>query len=101
MYKKETYTKFGPEWETEMMEFSKSELIGKLRGLLKVRSVTTIGDAQKFVEGTINDFENGVSDKEETINAFKDYTGALMDTFWRGALAQIKENPDLLNQKAI
>ena len=94
----EHYVPFSKEWEKEMRNFTKDELIAKLKAELKVKRVSTLNDAENFVVGTINDFENGLSTKEETIDAMAKFTGRLMEVFWKTAKAQIKENPELLNE---
>ena len=41
---------------------------------MKTSHIHTIQDMQRYVEGCINDFETGVSTKDETIDALRDYT---------------------------
>ena len=41
---------------------------------LEAKNIKTIEDMQIFVEGCINDFESGISTKEETIRFLKEYT---------------------------
>ena len=94
----EIYVPFSKEWESEMMNFTKEELIAKLKVELKIKRVSTLNDAANFVEGVVNDFESGVSSKEETIDALAKFTGRLMEVFWNGAKQQIKDNPKLLNE---
>jgi hypothetical protein len=38
------------------------------------KDINSWESAQAFVEGCLNDFEGGVSTKEETLAAFADYT---------------------------
>lgn len=94
----EIYMPFSKEWEKEMMKFPKKELLRMLKVQLKVKQVSTLNDAANFVEGTINDFEAGISTKQETIDALAKFTGRLMEVFWKGAKAKIRENPELLNK---
>ncbi|MFW6247050.1 MAG: hypothetical protein ACOC22_02645 [bacterium] len=41
---------------------------------MKSENINTIEDMQRFVEGCINDFENGIATKKETIKYLKEYT---------------------------
>ena len=95
--KKEIYTQFGPEWKSEMMQMRKEDLVAMLRGELKVKTVSTLHDAGNFVNGCVNDFEAGLSTKEETVDALAKFTGRLMDIFWETAVKKIKADPNLLN----
>lgn len=42
--------------------------------MLKPENINTIKDAQNYVESVINDFEGGISDKDETIRFLYEYT---------------------------
>lgn len=42
--------------------------------MLEAKNIKSIQDMQVFVEGCINDFEFGISDKNETLENLKDYT---------------------------
>ena len=46
---------------------------------MKVEDIKTIADMQRYCEGCINDFEAGVSTKEETMKAFEEYTFHLIE----------------------
>ena len=46
---------------------------------LEVKNINTIDDMQRFVEGCINDFEAGISTKEETLDHLRDYTLRIME----------------------
>lgn len=96
MLRQEINVPLGQDWEKEMRKFTKDELIGMLRAELKVKTISTIVDAQNFVEGTLNDFESGLSTKAETLSAFGKFTGRLMEVFWIEAKKRIKANPKLL-----
>lgn len=94
---KQEYIPFGKEWESEMKKMRKEDLIAMLRVELKVKSIATIGDAENFIEGTLNDFETGVSNKKETLRAWGNYTGRLMELFWKNAKNKIKNDPTILD----
>jgi len=63
---------------------------------MKVQNIKTLTHANRFCEGTINDFETGISTKAETMAALGEYTAHLMGLFWENAKARIKANPSLL-----
>lgn len=96
------YTPFGEEWEKEAMKLPKEELVAMIRKLQtgtddkKICGIETIEQAQHIIEGIVNDFESGISDKKETLRSLGKYTGRLMELFWNNALAKIKANPELL-----
>ena len=100
----ENYTPFGTEWEAEMNKLPKAELIKMIRKLQtgtedkKICAIDTAKEAQHIVEGIINDFEAGISTKSETMRLLGEYTGRLMDLFWRNAKQKIKANPELLTE---
>jgi len=66
---------------------------------MKIQDVKSIQQANRFVEGTINDFENGIATKDETMVLMGEYTNHLMDMFWREAIILIKANPEVLNEE--
>lgn len=66
---------------------------------MDVKEIMTINDANRFVEGCINDFEAGLSTKAETMSHIGKYTGRIMEIFWENAKKRIRENPELLNEK--
>lgn len=68
---------------------------------MKAKDIITIGDAERFVEGCINDLDDGISTKSETIAHLGEYTARLMELFWENAKKKIRENPELLNDKKI
>lgn len=91
------YIPFGPEWEKEMMKFPKEELVLMIKVQLKAINVKTLDDAQRFVDGVLNDFESGLMNREETMNAFLKYTLTLQEMFWKNAKEKIRNDPELLN----
>jgi hypothetical protein len=56
----------------------------------------SLSECQNHVEGIINDFEDGICGKEETISAMGEYTMRLMEIFWKSAKVKIKANTDIL-----
>lgn len=66
--------------------------------MMKVKDIKTLQDANRYVEGCINDFEHGISTKEETMAFLGEYTGRLMELFWENAKEKIRKNPELLNK---
>lgn len=65
---------------------------------MKAEDINTLEDAERFVEGVINDFESGVCDKTETMKQFAWYTGRLNLLFWQNAKKMIKADPKLLEE---
>lgn len=65
---------------------------------MKAEKIQTLEDSQNFVEGVLNDFESGITDKEESLSLLGEYTARLMELFWVQAKTQIKENPALLDE---
>ena len=59
---------------------------------MNLQDVKTLDEAQYYVEGIINDFELGISTKEETLGYLGQYTAHLMDLFGKNVIA----NPSLL-----
>ena len=59
---------------------------------MKLQNVKTLDEAKYYVEGVINDFESGISTKEETLGYLGQYTAHLMDLFGKNVIA----NPRLL-----
>ena len=55
---------------------------------MKVEDIKTISDAQRYVEGCLNDYESGLSTKEETLHYLGEYTMHLMGLFY----TKFKEN---------
>ena len=47
--------------------------------MMKVKNIKTINDAQRYVEGVINDFEGGISTKEETMGYLGEYTARIVE----------------------
>lgn len=66
---------------------------------MKVEDITTLQDAERFIEGCVNDLSDGLSTKGETMGRLGEYTGRLMELFWENAKKKIRENPELLNEK--
>ena len=48
---------------------------------MKASDINTLKQAQRYVEGCINDFEAGISTKDETIKYLGEYTLRLMEIF--------------------
>lgn len=46
---------------------------------MKAKDITTIGEMQTFVEGCINDFDIGISSKDETMENLRDYTFRILE----------------------
>jgi len=63
---------------------------------MKVDDIRTIEDAQRYVEGCLNDLENGITTKEETLSYLGEYTMYLMKYFYERTIEKIKANPELL-----
>jgi len=63
---------------------------------MKLEHIKTMGDAQHFVQETINDFDAGDITKEETMEKLGQYTKKIMSLFWISAKQKIKKNPRLL-----
>lgn len=103
----EDYIPYGKEWEASMNKLPKKEIIAMLRkhhtGTTdnKACGISSIDEAQNFVEGCINDFVNGLSESSEFRAQMGEYTARLMHMFWENAKKRIKENPLLLEEKAI
>lgn len=64
---------------------------------MEVSKIETLSDAERYVEGVLNDFESGISDKKETMRLMGEYTGRLMELFWENSKKKIRANPELLN----
>lgn len=41
---------------------------------MKIEDIKSVDQMERFVEGCLNDFESGVSTKEETMSLLGDYT---------------------------
>lgn len=102
---KEIYIPYGKEWEEELMKLKKSELVSMIRKIKtgttdhKAAGINTIESAQVYVEGCINDFVSGVSDKEEFLENMGTYTIRLMNLFWEQSKKAIRNNPEYLNEE--
>ncbi len=46
---------------------------------MHTKDIHTLADAQRHVEGIINDFEGGISTKAETVSYLFDYTVRIME----------------------
>ena len=53
---------------------------------MDVKKIMTLEDANRYVEGCINDFESGISTKGETMSLLGEYTGRLMELFWENSI---------------
>ena len=47
--------------------------------MMHTKDIHTLADAQGHVEGIINDFDGGISTKEETVALLFDYTMRVME----------------------
>ena len=47
--------------------------------------IKSLNDCQNYLEGCINDFEGGVSTKEETLEALREYTARITDLAFTAA----------------
>lgn len=47
---------------------------------MKVENVTTQNDIERYIEGCINDFEMGISEKSETIAYLAELVGHVIKT---------------------
>jgi hypothetical protein len=92
---------FELQWEQEMNKLPKAELIKMIRKIQtgtedkKLCQIETLQQANNQVEGIVNDFEAGIIDKQETMRLMGEYTGRLMELFWKNAkkkLTVLKEN---------
>ncbi len=96
---------FEDEWEKEMNKWTKDDLIKMIRKLQtgtedkKLCQIESSKDANIAVEGIINDFEAGISTKEETMRLMGEYTGRLMEVFWKNALKKFTEGWCVLEKK--
>lgn len=92
----ENYTAYGNEWEAEMNKLPKIELIKMIRKLQtgtedkKLMLIETAKDAGQQVEGIINDYEGGIIDKSEALSLLGEYTGRIMEIFWKNAQLKAK-----------
>lgn len=66
--------------------------------MMKVENIETLEEAQRYVEGCVNDYEAGLSTKEELLGYLGKYTGRLMELFWHNAKKRIKADPNLLKE---
>lgn len=66
---------------------------------MKPEEIVTIHDAERFVEGCLNDFSDGLSTKEETMTLMGLYTQRLMNLFWENAKNKLRNNPELMDNK--
>lgn len=46
---------------------------------MHTKDIHTLADAQRHIEGIINDFEGGISTKEQTVSLLFDYTMRVME----------------------
>ena len=96
------YTPFGIEWEKEMSKLPKSELILMYRlaktgtNDAKIAQINSRKDAQRQIEGIINDFEAALTTKDETVKLLGEYTARIESIFYKNMIKIIKENPELL-----
>ena len=56
---------------------------------MKPSEINTLADAQRYVEGCINDLADGISTKDETIKYLGEYTFRLMEIFEKNSKKQL------------
>jgi len=61
--------------------------------MMKLKDIHTLNDANRYVEGVINDFETGISTQEETMTHLGNYTGRIMEIFYEGKESNLREQP--------
>lgn len=59
---------------------------------MKATDIRTIEDAQRYIEGCINDLDAGISTKQQTIDYFAEYTLRIVKMA-RKALPDSKDKP--------
>ncbi len=64
---------------------------------MKVEAIKTLKDANRYVEGVLNDYEGGIITKDEAMGYLGEYTGRLTELFWENAIKKIKKDPSLLD----
>ncbi len=57
---------------------------------MEVENINTLDDAERFVEGCINDLEAGLAWKSETMKQFARYTGRLQELAYQKYLPIIE-----------
>jgi len=60
--------------------------------MMNLNEIKSIDDAQRYVNGVINDYEGSISTKEETLSFLGEYTARIMEIFTEN----VKANPSLL-----
>ncbi len=58
--------------------------------MMKLENINTIEDAQNYLEGCVNDFDAGISTKEELLGHLGQYTGRIMEVFWNTTKCKIE-----------
>ena len=58
--------------------------------MMHTKDIYTLEDAQRHVEGIINDFDGGISTKEETVSHLFDYTVRIMEITMIGVENKLK-----------
>lgn len=92
------FTPYGKQWEQEVIKLPKETLVEMIRkantgtGDKKLCAIETLEQAENQIEGIINDFETGLIDKPECMRLLGEYTGRLMDLFWKNAKKLILED---------
>lgn len=56
---------------------------------MEAKEIKTQQDAERYVEGVINDFEAGISTKKETVKYLFEYTCRLHDLFFENTKKKI------------
>ena len=66
--------------------------------MMKVEEIESLSDAQRYVEGCLNDYEAGIATKDETLGHLGKYTARIMEVFYINAKKRFKENPNFFNE---
>lgn len=57
---------------------------------MDLKEVNTIRDAQRYVEGCVNDYEAGISTKDELLGYLGGYTARIMEVFWNTTKGKVE-----------
>lgn len=66
--------------------------------MMEPEDIKTMADAQRYVEGCVNDFEGGISTKLELLRFMHEYTVHVMDVASRSTTNAIRKDPSLLDE---
>jgi hypothetical protein len=79
------YKQFGEEWKKEISKLPKKEIVNMLADANEYKTMVTSGtivECELEALGILNDFEEGITTKEEAMKALKNYTFRLHDIFY-------------------